>query len=92
MVVLDRDPLAVEPMQLKGVEVLGSTRIDPARNPPYMFEIECDPDRIDERHSYSARAKIVNGGKLLFATDTNCPVLTRGAGDSVEILLKNVRR
>jgi putative lipoprotein len=69
-------------------EVLGKVRIDPAGNPPYAFEIFYDPGAIDERHTYVTRAKVTVDDELVFTSDTAHPVLTRGTGKSVEILLK----
>jgi copper homeostasis protein (lipoprotein) len=59
-------------------------------SPPFAFEIPYDADSVDERHTYSVRARITSGGQLLFTTDTVAPVLTRGAGAEVELLLKRV--
>ncbi len=71
-------------------DVLERVEISNPGNPPYTFEIPYDVDAIDERHSYSVRARITSGGQLLFTTDTVAPVLTRGAGEEVELLLKRV--
>jgi uncharacterized lipoprotein YbaY/heat shock protein HslJ/uncharacterized lipoprotein NlpE involved in copper resistance len=67
---------------------LGRVRIENLGNPPFEFEIPYDSEAIDDRHSYAVRATIRAGGKLLFTTDTNYPVLTRGAGNEVELLLR----
>jgi putative lipoprotein len=40
--------------------------------------------------SYVVRAVIRNEGQLLFTTDTHYPVITRGAGNNVELLVKRV--
>jgi uncharacterized lipoprotein NlpE involved in copper resistance/heat shock protein HslJ len=69
---------------------LGSLRIENPGSPPFEFEIAYDPEAIDERHSYAVRATIRAAGKLLFTTDTTHPVLTRGAGNEVELLLRRV--
>jgi uncharacterized lipoprotein YbaY/heat shock protein HslJ/uncharacterized lipoprotein NlpE involved in copper resistance len=69
---------------------LGSVRIADPGSPPFEFQIPYHPEAIDERHIYSVRATIRAGEKLLFTTDTRYPVLTRGAGDEVELLLKKV--
>jgi len=69
---------------------LGRIRVENPGNPPFAFEISYDPDQIDSRHVYAVRATIRAGGKLLFTTDTHYPVLTRGAGDEVELLLRRV--
>jgi copper homeostasis protein (lipoprotein) len=69
---------------------LSGVRLEDPGNPPFEFEISYDPEKIDQRHSYAVRATIRAGGKLLFTTDTNYPVLTRGAGNEVDLLLRRV--
>ncbi len=90
-------PDAVLEVTLEGVsrmdvpaEVIGRVEIADPGNPPYAFEIPYDADAIDDRSSYSVRARIIGGGELMFTTDTVAPVLTRGAGDTVELLLTRV--
>ena len=63
--------------------------IPDAPNPPIRFTIPFDPAKIDASHSYSVRAVIRADGQLLFGSDTAYPVLTRGAGRTVDILLKH---
>ena len=63
------------------------TKANPG-NPPMPFTIEYDRSAIDERASYSVSAKITAGGKLMFISDTVHPVITRGAGNEVEILVR----
>ncbi len=72
-------------------EVLGRVHIEAPRV-PIRFEIPYDPASIDERHTYAVRADIRVDGALRFMTDTVYPVLTRGAGNEVEILLRSVGR
>jgi putative lipoprotein len=62
--------------------------IQDAPNPPIRFTIAYDPAKIDASHAYAVRAVIRAEGKLLFTSDTSHAVLTRGAGHSVDILLK----
>ena len=57
---------------------------------PIHFELSFNPDDIDERMSYSIRAKITDQGELLFINDTATPVLTRGAGNTVDMILVRV--
>ena len=71
--------------------VLGTFRAENAGPVPIRFEIAYDPKAIDERHSYSVRGRILIDGRLLFTTDTASPVLTRGHGNEVELLLVRVR-
>ncbi len=70
---------------------IGTARIENPGNPPYRFEIPYDPKQIDERHSYSVRARVVVGGQLMFTTDTVTPVITRGNPVTVSLLLRGVR-
>ena len=57
---------------------------------PIRFELEYQPADIDERLAYAIRARIYDRGRLLFTTDTNTPVLTRGAGREAHLLLVGV--
>ena len=66
------------------------TTVPDAPSPPIRFTIPYDPSKIDSRLSYTVRAAIRVDGKLWFASDTAYPVLTRGAGSTVDILLKHV--
>ncbi len=52
---------------------------------PIPFRVEYDPATIDPSHSYSVRAIITVGDKLLFASPTAHPVLTQGAGNKATI-------
>ena len=71
--------------------VVGSVRIDKPGQVPIRFEIPYDPARIDQSHSYSVRARILVGQQLLFTTDQAYPVLTRGHGKEVQLLLRLVK-
>lgn len=71
---------------------LGSVVRENPGNPPFSFEIPYNPAAIDERHSYAVRATIRVADKLMFTTDTTYPVLTRGAGDEVALMLVRVAR
>ena len=70
--------------------VLGSVRIDKPGQVPIRFEIPYDPTRIDQSHSYSVRGRITVGQQLLFTTDQAYPVLGRGNGSEVHLLLRMV--
>jgi putative lipoprotein len=71
-------------------EVIGSTRIERPGNPPFSFEIPYDPSRIDPKHRYAVRARILVDGKLLLTTDQHYPVLTGGQGSAVALQLRRV--
>jgi putative lipoprotein len=68
-------------------EELGVVRLEGLSSPPFEFQILFDPSRIREDRVYSVRARITSGEKLLFTTDQIYPVLTRGGGNEVEMLL-----
>ena len=69
---------------------IARTTIPGAPSPPIRFTIPYDAAKIDSRQTYTVRAAIRVDGKLWFASDTAYPVLTRGAGNTVDILLKRV--
>lgn len=71
--------------------IIASTKIEDPGSVPIGFEIKFDPAKIDERMSYSVRAEIRVNGELWANTATHYPVLTRGAGNSVELLLQLTR-
>ena len=71
-------------------EVIGSVRVETPSSVPIRFEIPYDAKKIDERRSYAVRARILAGARLLFTTDKAYPVLTRGAGTDVDLLLVRV--
>ena len=68
-------------------ETIASARIEKPGNPPFTFEIAFDPAKIDESHRYIVRARVLVGGTQLFASQAY-PVLTRGNGNEVQILLR----
>ena len=70
--------------------IVGSVRIDKPGQVPIRFEIPYDAARIDQSRSYSVRAGIMVGQQLLFTTDQDYPVLTRGHGNEVEMRLRMV--
>ena len=72
-------------------EELGSVRVSDPGQVPIQFEISYDPAKIDDRHSYAVRARIVNGERVMFTTDRVYPVLTQGNGNIVDMLLIKVR-
>jgi putative lipoprotein len=62
-------------------------KIEDPGGPPIPFVLEYDPKVIRENMQYGVRATIRHDGKLLFTSDTHYPVLTRGAGNTAEVLL-----
>ena len=69
---------------------VGNSRLDPAGQPPFRFEIDYDRKVIDPGHRYAVRARIMDNGHVIFTSDTVYPVLTGGAGDKVDIVLRPV--
>ena len=62
------------------------------RGPPYAVTLSVPNAQIDPRHTYAVRAEIRDpAGALRFTTDTRHSVLTRGAPNSVEIVMVGVR-
>lgn len=68
-------------------EVIARTRIEHPGNPPIRFEIIYRPAKIKQNHDYSVRARITDGERMLFTTVEFYPVLTRGNGNEVSLLL-----
>lgn len=72
--------------------VLGEQQMEAAgRQVPFTFSIPYDPAGIDARMSYAVQARIEDGSRLLFVTDRHYAVLTRGAPQHVDLVLKSVR-
>jgi len=69
---------------------VGNSRLDPAGDPPFRFEIDYDRKVIDPSHRYAVRARVTDNGRVIFTSDTVYPVLTGGAGDKIEIVLRPV--
>ena len=69
-------------------DVIGRTREESPPNPPIPFEISFDPTRIQPKNTYVVRARIIVGGSLVLTTDTSHPVLTRGRGNEVSVLMR----
>jgi putative lipoprotein len=67
---------------------IARTSIPGPTGPPIRFSIAFDPTRIDARRVYSVSARILVDGELMFTSDTAYPVLTGGAGHTVDIVLK----
>jgi putative lipoprotein len=73
--------------------VLGEQLIEAAgKQVPFPFSIAYDPAGIDPRMSYAVQARIEDGGRLMFISDQNYAVITRGAPAHVDLVLKAVGR
>lgn len=62
------------------------------RQVPVPFALKYDPAKIDPKHSYGVRAKIVVDDQMRFASDQAYPVLTNGHPPNVEVLVKAVSK
>lgn len=71
-------------------ERLSSIRLAAAPEQPITFTLPYDATLIDPRYTYSVTAEVRLYGRLLFRSDTLYPVLTRGAGDTVEVTMTRV--
>jgi len=67
-------------------------KIEGPGNPPIPFVLDYDPLKIREGMQYGVRATIRYDGQLLFTSDTHYPVLTRGAGNTADLMLIMVDR
>jgi putative lipoprotein len=99
-----RERIALPPSSVVKVRLVDVSRADaPAivigeqviktagRQVPFSFEIAYDPKRIDERFTYAVQARIEDeDGRLRFISDRHYPVLTRGAGRHVDLVLSAV--
>jgi putative lipoprotein len=82
-------------------DVLGRSRLDPAGQPPFRFEIAYDDAARRPGGRYAVRATVTRDGKLLFTTDRFIPafdgaqplelLLVRAAGgpNSSDVALRN---
>ena len=70
--------------------VLGRSKLDPAGQPPFRFEISYDNAALQAGHRYTVRATITHQGRLLFTTDRIYPVLD-GRNAPLQIQLVPVR-
>lgn len=96
-----RERIALPPSAVIKVRLVDASRADaPAtvigeqvikaagRQIPFAFEIAYDPKRIEERFTYAVQARIEDeDGRLRFISDRHYPVLTRGAGRHVDLVL-----
>lgn len=70
--------------------VLGRYTLDPAGQPPFLFEIAYDDAAVQPGHRYTVRAIVKHQERLLFTTDTHYPVLD-GGNKSLQLLLVSAR-
>lgn len=68
-------------------DIVGRTRLERPGQPPFQFSIQYDPAKIVESRSYSVRAHVTVGANLMFITDQSYPVLTKGKGNHLEMII-----
>lgn len=68
-------------------ERLASMRYKVQGQVPVPFELRYDPSLIVSNHTYTVSAKLLQGRNVMFRTDTVHPVLSRGGGDRVDLML-----
>ena len=73
--------------------VIAEQQIDTAgKQVPFSFDMAYDRTKILERNTYAVRAEIRDGGRLLYTTDTNYPVITQGNPRNVDLVVVPVGR
>ena len=70
--------------------VIASIRIEQPGNVGIPFEIGYDGAMIQPSRRYAVRGRILVDGKPFFVTDQFYPVLTSGAGNQADLLLRKV--
>lgn len=58
--------------------------------PPYAFELEFDPARLNDRGRYAIRARIENGGQLLFINTQQIPAFGGREGEPLRVMVSRV--
>jgi copper homeostasis protein (lipoprotein) len=72
--------------------VLGRARLEPADQPPFRFEIQYDATQVAPSRRYALRARITDGGKLLFAGERRESALPAQGETDVALLLRPASR
>lgn len=62
------------------------------QQPPFAFDLVYDPGRIREYDRYIVQARIENRGRLLFINTYSYPVITNGHPNTVDVIVRPVRR
>lgn len=68
--------------------VVAEQRIAIAGQVPVAYQLDYDAVTINPRNTYQVSARIVNGKKSLFVTDTPIYVITRGSPGHVDLVLR----
>lgn len=67
--------------------VVASTELVGVGQPPIRFSLPYESSRIDASGRYAIRARILDGGRVLFETAHNALVLTQGHGTTATLVL-----
>ena len=70
--------------------VIATAAIDNPGQSPIAFTIEYDAQQIDERHSYSIGARVLDRGQLILVSDSISPALTRNAPAEAKVFVVRV--
>ena len=74
-------------------KTIGESVFAPAgQQMPIPFQVSYNPADINPAHAYQVRANISVNGKVMFASTTAYPVITRGAPSQAAILLQQVQQ
>ncbi len=68
-------------------EELSAIEIRPKHQPPLHFTLVYDPGRIHPAHTYAVSARILVDGRLAFISTRMYPVITRGAPQTVDLIV-----
>ena len=68
-------------------DILAERRIVDPGNVPVAFSLGFDPTAIVDTHSYTVSATIEAEGQVMWRSTSHNAVLTRGASDSVDVML-----
>ncbi len=69
---------------------IATTRVTSLGSPPIAFTLAYDPASIVATHRYVVRARIVTGGRVLFTSESDAPVITQGSPREVTLALSRV--
>jgi putative lipoprotein len=68
-------------------KLIAEQRIAVSGPAPVAYQLDYDAVNINPRNTYQVSARIMNGKKTLFVTDTPIPVITRGSPGHVDLVL-----
>jgi len=89
------DPMAINPGAKLEARLIDSGQpdaplaeksVDVSGNPPFNFTLDFDPARVTASRSYEVKAVLIDGDRR-FQAGLATPVLTHGAGTTVQIML-----